>query len=79
MATEILNDGNLIWPGNGLSGFKIYTVGLPKISNFRMQAKNSPPFSDEFDLYLLDRAENMVLGKTIGPKDRQIHLYPMNL
>ena len=67
--TRVLNDGNLIWPGNSLSGFVFITNGLPAVASFRMQAKNSPPFSDEFDLYLLDRAENMVLGKTIGPKD----------
>jgi hypothetical protein len=73
-STRVLNDGNLIWPGDKLSGFNFITSGLPAVAMFRMQAKNDLPWTREMNtseslaLSLRNRNENMVFGKTIGPK-----------
>ena len=68
-SSPVLNNGYQIWPGDTQNGFRFITHGLPTITNSSMQAANAIPLSDDdFELYYKDRKENMVVGKTIGPK-----------
>ncbi len=71
----VLNNGFLIWPGEKKGGFKFITNGLPAISTFAMQAYNVPPpayglsNSETRAFGEKNRTENMVWGKTIGPRE----------
>jgi len=82
--TPVLNNGYLIWPGETKVGFKFIVSGLPSVAIFAMQAENAAPSTDEMnstaavELYERDRRENMVWGKTIGPKDPPSPFIPSN-
>ncbi len=70
-----LNDGYLIWPGEAVGGFKFITTSLPTIVSYATQAYNVAPSTDSMSssealaIYELNRTENMVWGKTIGPRE----------
>ncbi|HRP36595.1 MAG TPA: hypothetical protein PLS50_02185, partial [Candidatus Dojkabacteria bacterium] len=76
----VLNNGYLIWPGETKEGFKFITSGLPFISSLAMQANNMLPDYDSLPqheaLVLMEKdlSENMVWGKTIGPRDLDSNL-----
>jgi len=72
--TEVLNNGNLIWPGESQSNFGFAAKGLPGITNFSSLADNTLPGDSEMssselgELNRRYRKENLVWGKTIGSK-----------